>query len=216
MGDSIQNSAISAALSEPVYASMMERFGACLRACLLDSLLISAVVRLIDVVVMVTQAPWSPSIAYLFIGYRFLAHSLTGTTVGKYIVGIEVVQVSEGEMPRFIAMFMRDTVGFLISISFSLFGMGYWWGSLSRSGRAWSNNIGGTLVQERETDPNQEIGFRSRTWSRGCRRLLALFPTSRASLILKYRLTVKNDGWGVGLLPVCDQSATMPGTAHHF
>jgi hypothetical protein len=110
----VQVSFASAGLSEPLYATMTARF--C--AYVLDSILIGAVVKL---------AGFPPLIGLLcFMVYRFLAHSVSGSTLGKYILGIEVNQVGGSKMPRPVAMLLRDTVGFVISSLF--FGMGYWWG----------------------------------------------------------------------------------------
>lgn len=132
-----------AALDEPVYASMTERFG----AYVLDSILIGLPFRMINCPPLVPMS--------CFVMYRFVAHLSLGTTVGKYIVGIEVVQEPGKRMPRPLAMFLRDTVGFFISFIF--LGVGYWWGALSRNGKAWSDIIGGTIVRERKTDRNVKV-----------------------------------------------------------
>jgi uncharacterized RDD family membrane protein YckC len=133
----------SVALSEPIYATIAERFG----AYVLDSILIGLPLRIVNA---------SPLFAVsCFMMYRFLAHLTLGTTVGKYIVGIEVVQEHGKRMPRPVAMLLRDTVGFIISSV--LLGAGYWWASLNRNGKAWSDTIAGTIVRERKTDPRLKV-----------------------------------------------------------
>jgi uncharacterized RDD family membrane protein YckC len=133
----------AAAFNESVYATLTQRFFAYVLDIILTGLL--CIVLLSQIVVPVDLVPVVfPS---CFMLYRFLAHFTVGATVGKYIMGIEVVQEPDKRMPRVVAMLLRDTVGFIISSA--LFGLGYWWGALSLNGKAWSDILAGTIVRER-------------------------------------------------------------------
>jgi len=96
----------------------------------------------------------SPLFTLSMMVYMVFSHFITGTTMGKYIVGIEVVQEHGSRMPRICAMLLRDTVGRIVSSV--LFGMGYWFPT-NRKNKAWSDSIAGTIAQERETLPSVRI-----------------------------------------------------------
>lgn len=137
------------ALTDPIYATMTQRFFAYLLDfvpvillcvlyyfCLPKAILPDQIVGLVAVML-----------------YRFSFHTLFGSTVGKYILAIEVVQEAGSTNPRPIAMLVRETIGFVVS---GVFGIGYWLPT-NRKHKAWSDTMAGTIVQHREARKSRRI-----------------------------------------------------------
>ena len=80
--------------------------------------------------------------------YMILSLTVYHTTIGKYILGIEVASDREsGAYPSFWRVLFRETVGRFVSSLF--FGVGYWKVPGSLKNKAWSDDIAHTVVQRR-------------------------------------------------------------------
>ena len=87
-----------------------------------------------------------------YLGYMIVAQSSYHTTVGEYVLGLEVrSQRSEKEYPAFWRIVVRETVGRLLSLLF--WGAGYWLGIKKPRQQAWSDRMAGTVVTVRPTNP---------------------------------------------------------------
>lgn len=83
--------------------------------------------------------------------YMITSLSLCHTTVGKYVLGLEVA--SEGSTcsyPPFWKILLRETIGRVCSSFF--FGVGYWRVPSSPKKQAWSDEISGTVVKHRDVN----------------------------------------------------------------
>lgn len=86
--------------------------------------------------------------AYLFsLLYYVLLTTLQGQTVGKMILGIQVVD-SRGGIPSLGTVLLREVVGKFISGLF--FNLGHLWAAWDREKRAWHDHIAGTHVVRKE------------------------------------------------------------------
>jgi uncharacterized RDD family membrane protein YckC len=142
---------VARAFDEFVYATLTQRFF----AYVIDYLFVVCLFFFLRIALMSETRTVIPvfsdltlvnvSFAFCLMLYRFLAHLSFGQTIGKRVLGIEVV-LGPGSKSRFIAILLRDTVGFIVSCPF---GIGYWWGSPHLTGKAWSDIIAGTLVRDR-------------------------------------------------------------------
>ena len=84
--------------------------------------------------------------------YMIVAQSLYHTTVGKYVLDLEVrSQRSEQKYPAFWRIVVRETVGRVLSLLF--WGAGYWLGIKKPRQQAWSDRMAGTVVTVRPTNP---------------------------------------------------------------
>ncbi|HXJ42107.1 MAG TPA: RDD family protein [Bryobacteraceae bacterium] len=83
------------------------------------------------------------------IGYIIWALSLfrQGMTPGKLLMGLQVVDQRNGEIPGFGKMFLREIVGRFISGLF--LGLGYFWALFDKSAQAWHDKLAGTVVIKR-------------------------------------------------------------------
>jgi len=79
--------------------------------------------------------------AYALASMVFLAR---GRTFGKWLVGIRVVNKSNGKLPGILTMFIRENFGRLISGFF--FGLGYFWAIWDKDAQTWHDKIVGTTV----------------------------------------------------------------------
>ena len=66
-----------------------------------------------------------------------------GTTLGKLIFGLRVRR-TDGSNPGFWTMLLREWVG--KTISYAIFGLGYWWAVWDKDRQAWHDKIAGTVV----------------------------------------------------------------------
>ena len=77
------------------------------------------------------------------VGYAVIMIAWRGQTVGKMIVGIQVVD-RQGNIPGIGAVLLREVVGkFLSGIAL---GLGYLWVAWDREKRGWHDHIAGTYV----------------------------------------------------------------------
>lgn len=67
-----------------------------------------------------------------------------GQTVGKRLLGLQVVTAQTGQIPGFGTLFIRVVVGRIASGLF--FGLGYFWAIIDKNGQAWHDKIAGTVV----------------------------------------------------------------------
>lgn len=83
--------------------------------------------------------------------YMIVAQAAYHTTIGKYILGLEVCsEESDTRYPSFGRILLRETFGRLLS-SF-LFGAGYWTADKTERNKAWSDRLAGTVVIPRTTN----------------------------------------------------------------
>jgi uncharacterized RDD family membrane protein YckC len=80
-------------------------------------------------------------VAYTILSIWFLCQ---GTSLGKWLVGIRVVDKSNGHVPGLGRMLVREIIGKFFS-GLSL-GLGYFWAIWDRNAQAWHDKIAGTLV----------------------------------------------------------------------
>lgn len=74
----------------------------------------------------------------------FLTLLRKGKTPGKLLLGLQVVDHRNGEIPGFARMFVREGFGKIISGLF--LGLGYFWAIFDRNHQAWHDKIAGTVV----------------------------------------------------------------------
>lgn len=139
----------------PIHASMMQRFGAYLA----DYVLIYFIVVCVYFVAALTGSPLSSddsganvvAILALWV-YMTIAQLATHTTVGKYLVGVEVIsELPDRKYPTWGKLVLRETIGRLCS--FLLWGAGYWTAIRHPQKQAWSDRMAGTMVVARKTTP---------------------------------------------------------------
>jgi len=83
-------------------------------------------------------------IAYLIFSIWFLNK---GMTPGKWLLGLQVVEMHSGANPGILRMFIREFIGKFVS---SLFlGIGYFWAIWDKDGQTWHDKIAGTVVVRR-------------------------------------------------------------------
>ena len=81
------------------------------------------------------------------LGYAVILTAWRGQTVGKMIVGIQVVD-SQGNIPGIGAVLLREVVGkFLSAIAI---GLGYLWVAWDKEKRGWHDHIAGTYVVRKQ------------------------------------------------------------------
>lgn len=83
----------------------------------------------------------------IIIGYFFiLAH---GTTFGKIVMRIQVIR-TDGEVPGFWTMMLREVIGKALSLLF--LNLGYLWAIWDRDRQSWHDKMAGTVVVHRRID----------------------------------------------------------------
>src|SRR5207248_9862373 len=85
--------------------------------------------------------------AILFpLGYAVWFFSLfrKGLTPGKLLLGLQVVDQRNGDIPGFGKMFLREIIGRILSGLF--FGLGYVWSVFDKNAQAWHDKLAGTVV----------------------------------------------------------------------
>jgi uncharacterized RDD family membrane protein YckC len=89
-------------------------------------------------------------IVYLFsLLYYVLLTTLQGQTIGKMVLGIQVVD-SHGNVPSLGTILLREVVGkFISGLPLNL---GYVWVAWDREKRAWHDHIAGTYVIRKERE----------------------------------------------------------------
>ena len=81
------------------------------------------------------------------LGYAVIMTAWRGQTVGKMVVGIQVVD-SQGNIPGIGAVLLREVVGkFLSAIAL---GLGYLWVAWDKKKRGWHDHIAGTYVVRKQ------------------------------------------------------------------
>ena len=78
---------------------------------------------------------------FLVSGYFVLLHGMTGTTVGKWILGLKVVGANKAPVSYGQAM-----IRWFGYVAFAFFGIGILWVLVSREKRAWHDLLAGTWV----------------------------------------------------------------------
>src|SRR5579871_2569772 len=160
---------------DPVSATLSERFLAFLIDSILAGFVFWALFRMLNVPVITPAQPfWAELLATIlwpvrwtadptlpffrfslywavipvFMFYRFLGHLAFGKTVGKYIVGIELMHESGKRTPRPVAILLRDTLGFALSFPC---GLGYLLPTAldGSKGKALRRPFGVTVVRQR-------------------------------------------------------------------
>ena len=138
----------------PIYAGMGQRFCAYLA----DYILIYFIVLCAYLISALVGSPLSSDesaanmLALLaLVVYMTIAQMSYHTTVGKYIMGIEVVnEVPDRKYPSWGRILKRETLGRFCS--FLLWGAGYWTAIGHPNKQAWSDRMSGTLVVPRTTN----------------------------------------------------------------
>jgi uncharacterized RDD family membrane protein YckC len=138
----------------PIYASMRQRFCAYLA----DYVLIYFIVLCAYLISALAGSPLSSDdsaanmLALLaLVVYMTIAQMSYHTTVGKYIMGIEVVnEIPDRKYPSWGRILKRETLGRFCS--FLLWGAGYWTAIGHPNKQAWSDRMSGTLVVVRTTN----------------------------------------------------------------
>lgn len=82
----------------------------------------------------------------------FLSLLRNGLTPGKLLLGLQVVDQRDGDIPGFGKMFLREIVGRILSGLF--FGLGYIWSLFDKNAQAWHDKLAGTVVLKK-TQPAQ-------------------------------------------------------------
>ncbi len=87
-------------------------------------------------------------IAFIVFNLKFLAK---GMTIGKWMLGEQVVDKRRGGNPGILRMLLREVFGKFISGLF--FGLGYFWAIFDKDNQAWHDKIAGTVVVHKEKKP---------------------------------------------------------------
>ena len=148
------NEASAPGVQFPIYASMGQRFCAYLA----DYVLIYFIVLCAYLISALAGSPLSSEdsaanmLALLVLAvYMTIAQMSYHTTVGKYIMGIEVVnETPDRKYPSWGRILKRETLGRFCS--FLLWGAGYWTAIGHPNKQAWSDRMSGTLVVARLTN----------------------------------------------------------------
>ena len=74
----------------------------------------------------------------------FLLLLRKGLTPGKMMLGLQVVNQQTGQIPGFLRMLLRETVGRLVSGAVG--GLGYIWALFDKNAQAWHDKLAGTVV----------------------------------------------------------------------
>lgn len=117
-----------------------------LAAVLIDSILILILVALLSRIF----GSAGIFVAYIFgLLYYVLLTTLQGQTLGKMVLGIQVVD-TRGSIPGLGTVLLREVVGKFVSGL--LFNLGYIWVAWDREKRAWHDHIAGTFVIRKERE----------------------------------------------------------------
>ena len=81
------------------------------------------------------------TLGYVYFLSRLLSE---GMTLGKWLLGVKVVEKLTGNCPGFWRMLLRETIG--KSVSAVAFGLGYFWAIWDKDGQTWHDKIAGTVV----------------------------------------------------------------------
>ncbi len=81
------------------------------------------------------------AVAHVIFSLGFLAR---GKTIGKWMVGVRVIDKINGSEPGIGRMLVRETLGKIVSGVF--FSLGYFWAIFDPDGQAWHDKIAGTVV----------------------------------------------------------------------
>jgi hypothetical protein len=149
------------ALTGPTYASMWHRF----QAYFADLIVVYLIVFVLYFLSGVVQKPLSAEkeefqiafILSLFL-YMTVAQTAYHTTIGKYVMGIEVRSARlDKKYPSFWRVLLRETVGRILSSLF--WGAGYWTAIRRTEKQAWSDQLAGTIVSYRPTLKVLKLAF---------------------------------------------------------
>ena len=83
------------------------------------------------------------------LGYAVILTAWRGQTVGKMVLGIQVVD-RQGNVPGIGAVLLREIVGKLLSAIF--LGLGYLWVAWDKEKRGWHDHIAGTYVVRKQPE----------------------------------------------------------------
>ena len=81
------------------------------------------------------------------LGYAVIMIAWRGQTVGKMVVGIQVVD-SQGNIPGIGAVLLREVVGKFLSLV--AIGLGYLWVAWDKEKRGWHDHLAGTYVVRKQ------------------------------------------------------------------
>jgi uncharacterized RDD family membrane protein YckC len=87
------------------------------------------------------------SLVYVAYFIWFLILLKRGVTPGKLLLRLQVVDQRSGDVPSFGRMFLRETIGRIISGFF--FGLGYLWAIFDRNAQTWHDKLARTVVVRR-------------------------------------------------------------------
>lgn len=72
----------------------------------------------------------------------------SGTTIGKWAYGLQIVTAKNGLQSTFIRTMFRETIGKIISAA--CVGLGFFWGLFDKNGRTWHDLLSGSVVVRQE------------------------------------------------------------------
>ena len=81
------------------------------------------------------------TLGYVYFISRLLSK---GMTLGKWLLGVKVVEKLTGNSPGFWRMILRETIG--KGVSGMIFGLGFFWAIWDKDGQAWHDKIARTVV----------------------------------------------------------------------
>ncbi len=117
-----------------------------LGAAVIDTILLAVVNLILRAIVPNDGVELLLSIA-AHLGYYIVMTAWRGQTVGKMVVGIQVVD-SQGNIPGIGSVLLREIVGkFLSGIAI---GLGYLWVAWDKEKRGWHDHIAGTYVVRKQ------------------------------------------------------------------
>ena len=127
-------------------------------ACAIDPLCALAIAGICWMVIGGTIGQASGSASVFILGIGFFAHIALnlvllskGMTVGKWLLGLQVVNKFNGGNPGIFKMLVREIVGKFISTIF--LSLGFFWAIWDKDSQAWHDKIAGTVVIKR--NPNR-------------------------------------------------------------
>lgn len=111
--------------------------------------LASAIDPIIGVILyLIMGEVFGKGIAFVIIAVGFFWLLSKGITLGKWLLGQQVVEKLTGNYPGLWRMILRETIG--KCVSGLVFGLGYFCAIWDKDGQAWHDKIAGTVVVKKQ------------------------------------------------------------------
>lgn len=149
-----------------IYATLSQRLAAYITDYILIYLIVVAVyffAALFGTPIPESEGPAQGISILALFAYMTIAQATYHTTVGKYVMGLEVgSSMPSRSYPSFMQILRRETIGRFGSLLF--FGIGYWRVNRHPQKQAWSDKIAKTVVRVRTTNPTIKKALTAFVW----------------------------------------------------